>query len=286
MSLPRYSSLLFAAVMVAALLLAAGCLSARDTASPGRNGSATSANPTSYTPNLPPYSYFENGTLKGFAVDLVEAVAAKAGHPVSLDRIRVAPWNWSEASLEALAQDGAVLFVTGRSPEQESAFKWVGPVAADHHVLFARNDSRIIVRGPSDLKNYRIGVVAGDSGIQQLVDAGVNRSRLVTEDNVSAIIAKLERGEIDLWSSPEMGGRYYAEQQTGTNDSIKAVYAFDDDEGYLAFNRSTSDATIAAFQQALDGLKQLDAANASAYDRILDPYFPPATGAKATPRPT
>ncbi len=150
---PRYTRLLLAGVLVAALLLAAGCLAARETAA-GPGGPAGPVNLTYYTEEHPPYNYRVNGTLKGFAVDLLEAVSAKAGRPVTRDEVRVAPW--SEGYQAALAGNGTVLFAMARLPEREQSFRWVGPIYTDRNVLFAKRDSGITIRSPDDLGGYRI----------------------------------------------------------------------------------------------------------------------------------
>jgi polar amino acid transport system substrate-binding protein len=270
---PHRQTSLLLAVLAAVLLLAAGCLSGTGTTSPGPTGTVAPVALSFYTEEHPPYSYLENGTLSGFAVDLVENLTATAGSPVGRDRIRLVPW--SEAYRAGLEQNDTVVFVTARLPERESSFKWVGPVTADRNVVFARRDSGVTIRNLSDLDNYRVGVVAGDLGEQQVLDAGVAPGRIVREANASALARRLDAGEIDLWAYRELGGRYYAEQETGNYYAFRIAHVFDDTSGYLAFNRNTSDATVALYQRALDELKQeRDAANVSAFDRILGRYVP------------
>lgn len=269
---PRYASLLLATVLVVALL-AAGCLSGQEAPPPAPGTTSTQTALTYYTEENPPFNYLENGTPSGFAVDLLEAITARAGWPANRAEVRVAPWT--EGYQAALTRNNTVLFVTARLPEREGLFKWAGPVATDRNVLLARRDSGIAIRSPADLEGYRIGVVADDAGVQQLLNAGVNEGQLVTRRNASELARMLEAGEIDLWSYRELGGQYLAEQQTGNYYAFRSVYAFDDYDVYYAFNRNVSDATVASFQSALDALKrERDAGNVSAYDRILGRYVP------------
>lgn len=228
---------------------------------------------TYYTEQLPPYNYQENGTLQGISVDLLEAVTERMGEKVSREQVRLVPW--AEGYQAALTGNGTVLFSTVRTSEQENSFKWAGPITAHREVLFARYDLGATIQGPADLKGYRIGVIAGDVAIQQLLDAGVNRSQLVPESNVSAIIAKLESGEIDLWCYPENTGRYFAEQVTGNYYAFKIAYPLEAVTVYYAFSRDVPDSTVRSFQQALDALKQeRDAAGISTYERILGRFIP------------
>jgi polar amino acid transport system substrate-binding protein len=121
-----------------------------------------------------------------------------------------------------------------------------------------------------------IGVIADDVAIQQLLNAGVNKSQLVPETNVSVIIAKLNSGEIDMWAYPKASGRYFTEQVTGSYYSFKVVYTLPVLEGYYAFNRNVPDSTVQSFQQAFDAIKtEKDSRGITTYERILGRYIPP-----------
>jgi polar amino acid transport system substrate-binding protein len=269
----RYAYPFLIAVLAGALLVAAGCLSAEGPG-PGTNVTAPgSAGLTYLTEELPPYTYRENGTLQGVSVDLLEAITERMGGTVSREQVRVVPW--AEGYQAALAGNRTVLFSTARTPERESLFKWAGPIATHGEVLFARYDRELAIQGPDDLNGLRIGVIADDIAARQLLDLGVNRSQLVPESNVSALIAKLESGEIDLWGSPEGPGRYFAEQETGNYYSFTVAYRLEAVNLYYAFSRDVPDSTVQSFQQALDALKQeRDAAGVSPYERILGRYIP------------
>ena len=269
----RNAYLFLIAALVGALLLGAGCLSAREPAPVGGANTPDWVSLTYLTEELPPYNYQENGTVQGISVDLLEAITERMGQKVSRAQVRVVPWK--DGYRAALAGNGTVLFSTARTPERENSFKWVGPIVTHREVLFARYDRGLTIRGPADLKGYRIGVIAGDIAVQQLLDAGVDRSQLVAESNVSAIVAKLESGEIDLWCYPENTGRYFAEQLTGDYYAFAIAYELDAVTVYYAFSRDVPDSTVHAFQQALDALKQeKDAKGFSPYEKILGRYIP------------
>ena len=267
----RYMYLILLAALTGALVLSAGCLSGQTYESVPDVSPAEGL--TFYTEQLPPYNYQQNGTLKGFSVDLLEAITSKMGTKVTREQVHLVPWT--EGYQTVLNQNNTVLFTTARLPERERSFKWAGPIYAYTNVLFARTDREIIVKGPESLKGYRIGVIVDDVAIQQLLDFGVNKSQLVPETNVSAVIAKLNSGEIDLWAYPEAPGRYLTEQETGNYYSFKVVYTLQDLEGYYVFNKNVPDSTVTSFQQALDSLKtEKDTAGITTYERIIGRYIP------------
>jgi polar amino acid transport system substrate-binding protein len=232
-----------------------------------------SANLTFYTEQLPPYNYMENGTLKGLSVDLLEEITEKMGKKVTREEVRLVPWT--EGYQAALTQNNTVLFSTARTPEREQSFKWAGPFYSDRYVLFALPDRGITIESPEDLNEYRIGVIADDATTQQLLDIGVNRSQIVSQNNVSANIAGLENGDIDLWACPEGAGRYFAEQATGNYYSYMVVYQLETQDLYYAFSKDVPDSVVQSFQQSLEALKQeKDASGISTYDRILGRHIP------------
>ncbi len=265
---PRHTYFFLIAVLIGALTLAAGCASESEAAPADPGGGSGPGNLTYYTEQLPPYNYMENGTLQGLSVDLLEAITGKMGGNVSKEDIHLVPW--SEGYQTALTRNATVLFSTARTPEREQSFKWVGPIYSDRYVLFAPRDRAVTVADPEDLKGHRIGVIANDSAVRQLLDAGVNQSGIVEENNISALIALLENGEIDLWCYPETGGRYFAEQATGNAYTYEVVYTLQEVGICYAFNRDVPDSTVQSFQQALDTVRnQKDEQGVSDYERII-----------------
>lgn len=267
----QFSVFIIATVITGTLLLASGCISKPGQLSTGPINTPDSVNLTYYTDQFPPYSYQENGTLKGVAIDLLGEITGKMGIRVAPGQVHLVPWT--EGYQAALTRNNTVIFSAVRLPDREQSFKWAGPIFTDRYVLFARLDRVVTIKGPGDLKGYRIGVIIDDAGIQQLLDAGVDRSQLVYDANVSVLIGKLTRGEIDLWCYPEAVGQYFAEKETGNYFNI--VFSMQDIDFNYAFSKDIPDSTVRSFQEALDALKQeKDAAGVSAYDRIIGRYIP------------
>lgn len=215
----------------------------------------------------------ENSMLQGLSVDLLEEITEKMGKKVTREEVHLVPWT--EGYQAALNGNNTVLFSMARSPEREQFFKWAGPIYSDRYVLFAKRDRGITIKNPEDLKGYRIGVIADDIATRQLLDIGVNQSQIAPESNVSAIIAGLENGDIDLWACPEDAGRYFTEELTGSYYSYTVVYQLETQDLYYAFSKDVPDSVVQSFQQALDAVKrEKDVEGISTYDRILGKYIP------------
>ena len=230
-------------------------------------------NLTFYTEQLPPYSYAENGTAKGFTVDVLEEIGTRSGMNLSRSEIHVVPWE--EAYLAALTGNRTGLFSTARVPDRETSFKWVGPISMEQYVLFSARDSPISVKGSEDLKGLRIGAITGDASLQLLRAAGVDEGQFVTGSNASELIEMLEANEIDLWAYPEFTGRYYAEQVTGDYYAFNATYLLDEVGIYYAFSKDVPNSTIESFQKSLNSMKEeKDDTGVSMYEKILLRYVP------------
>src|SRR5512139_3863504 len=90
MSTRRSAILFLLPILFGMLILTSGCISEQP--SPGAPLSPTE-NLTFYTEQLPPYNYQENGALKGFSVDLLEAITAKMGTKVAREEVHLVPWT-------------------------------------------------------------------------------------------------------------------------------------------------------------------------------------------------
>ena len=76
------------------------------------------------TEDWKPYSFEEDGAVKGSATGLVRKVLERAGIDYS---IKVYPW--ARAYSMALNDDDTLIFAIVRSGEREPLFNWVGQVA-------------------------------------------------------------------------------------------------------------------------------------------------------------
>jgi polar amino acid transport system substrate-binding protein len=236
---------------------------------------------TFYTEQFPPCNYQENGAPTGIAVDILTQAAERMGSKVSIDQIKLIPWT--EAYQAVLTGENSVLFSTARLPSREASFKWAGPIFTDSYALFTQWGNTAKIEDASDLNGYKIGVIKDSAAITKLTDAGVDESSLVYYTNASAIITDLSGGTLDFWCYAQVVGRTLTEQATGNYYAFRNAFQLSQYSYYYAFSLDVPDATVAAFQQAIDGLKQeTEASGISTYDKILASYIP-TMGTATTP---
>ena len=269
MMLPGRITVFLLFLVWAALVLVAGCTTENLPVAPG----GAMGTLTLYTEDNYPYNYLKNGTLEGISPDLLETITERMGDRVSRERIRLVPW--AEGYQAALTGNNTMIFAIARIPSRETSFKWAGPIYPYTTVVFARPDSGIIISSPDDLKAYRIGAVADDAAVQQLVDAGVNRSSIVQVPEEYMLIDQIRNGTIDLWADSEISGRALAREMTGNAYSFRVVHRFPEIPIYFGFSRDVPDTTVQSFQHALDALKEeKNERGVSSYDTITGRYIP------------
>ncbi|MGL1932924.1 MAG: transporter substrate-binding domain-containing protein [Desulfotalea sp.] len=212
------------------------------------------------TEEYPPYNYTDNGKITGLSTDVVLAIAKKIGHPTDM---KMLPW----ARAYGLIQKGSgqILFSMTRTEARESLFKWVGPVAKNKWVFFAKKGSNISISSLDDAKKVgKIGTYKDDATESFLKEQGFKNNVSVINDDKN--IPKLMAGRIDLWIVGEIQGIYKAKKQNMSGD-LEKVFDVKDTELYIAFSKDTADVDVEKWQTALDEMK----ADGS-YDAILKKY--------------
>ncbi|MCL6414119.1 ABC transporter substrate-binding protein [Aestuariirhabdus sp. Z084] len=204
------------------------------------------------TENFPPYNFSLNGSnyakdrdIDGISVRIVREVfkRAKVNHKITLR------FPWARIYKKALESEKYGVFSMVRSEEREPLFKWVGPLAPDEWVFFAREGSGIQLSSLEDAKNYVVGGYKGDALTEYLLEQGLEIKQAAS-DNLNA--RKLAAGKIDLWAANSFSGRFLATQENVKG--IKQVLTFDKVDLYLGLNKSTPDEVVAKLQSAVDAM--------------------------------
>jgi len=205
----------------------------------------------------PPYNMEVNGELKGISVEILDAMLDH----MKLDQNSsdVVLTNWSRAYSLALKKKNYMVFSTTRTEQREKLFKWVGPIIQTKIGLIAKKSKHIRLADLSDLNNYRIGTVLKDVGELLIIEAGIDKKNIhsISGKNVIELsFKKLNNDRIDLFSYDFYVANYQAKEKGFNLDDYENIYTLKEAELYFAFNKSTSDETIATWQSALDAIKK------------------------------
>ena len=210
------------------------------------------------TEEYPPlnYSFDEGQKIAGYATDLVREMLGRTGIDAT---ITVFPWK--RAYQMALVNRETCVYSTTRTEARENLFKWVGPVATDHWVVFAKAGSKIKITTLDDLKKLKVAAYQGDAKAIFLKSKGITPDEAVNE-KLNA--RKLEAGRVDAWVSGSASGPWVARDQ---GIKIKPIFAIQEVHMYLACNPAVSDNEIAIMNEAIKAIKA-----DGTYDKFLKSY--------------
>ena len=216
------------------------------------------------TEDYPPYNYANaNGVPAGLVVDVVTEIIKETGDK---NNIKLLPWARSYRDIQT--KNDKVLFSMTRTPAREHLFKWVGPVATNTLVLFAKKGTNIKVSSLDDVKklNYSIGTYLGDIGELLLKENGFTNLQPVPDDILN--IKKLLKNRINLWIVGEISGIYKAKKLNNAHKQLEKVLEVKKTEFFIAFSKTTSDNIINQWQNELDKLKKN-----GTYKTIMDKLY-------------
>lgn len=199
-----------------------------------------------------PDNFTENGVLKGVSVEALQEIWKVLG--IAKQPIVVLPW--ARGYREVQEVPNTVLFATVRTTEREALFKWVGPTRISKFVLVANRTFKDHLTSPQDLHNYKIGTVIDDISEQLLVDLGVPLSKLDRTSSSIQNIEKFKKGRFDLFPFSENGISSVLKSQSMNPDHYRVVFTLSEKQIYFAFHKSTPDAVVQKFQQALDTIRK------------------------------
>ena len=200
---------------------------------------------TTETPAIAPR---EGEPATGLATEMVRDIMRRAGIGHTLDLL-----PWKRAYSAALERPDACVYSTTRTPERESQFQWVGPIADADWVLMARADRPFKLRSLDDARRYRIGTYNGDARDQFLRARGFD---VDPAPNDQLNPPKLMAGRIDLWAaSLGLNSRQTLARQ-GYTGKVVPVLVFNRIHTYLACNRAVPDRLVARMSEALGAMER------------------------------
>jgi polar amino acid transport system substrate-binding protein len=202
---------------------------------------------TLYTEDYPPFNWRDGTTGKatGLSVDIVNELLLRAG--VSVAAFNLVPWA------RGMAQTGAnpntCLFSTTRTPQREASFTWIGPIARNEWVMFARSDENIVLRSLVDARRYQVGTIIDDAIIPFLLDKQMKLSQVGSHRQN---LIKLRARRIELWATGRLPGLHVL-RTLGIED-VEPVYSIAQYDLYLACHKDSNKAEIKRLNEVLRGM--------------------------------
>lgn len=202
------------------------------------------------TTNFPPYSMEVDGTVRGVAADLVQAVLDDLGVRTSID-----VFPWARAYETALRGPRVLIFQIARTPEREQQFKWVGQVASYDVHLYRRADrAEIAPSGLDQAARWKIGGLLKDVKTQYLQEQGVPVTTYSDEANG---LPMLLGGRIDLMPSDRQAMLHRLALAGLPPDQVVPVLRLDAISSplYMAFSHDTPNGLVERVRESLERVR-------------------------------
>ncbi len=212
---------------------------------------------------IKPFTYQENGQVKGFAVDLVREMMKLQGQPQEFE---VYPFKRGLRTVQNTP--GHAFFIVARRAEREGTVKWVGPLISSGVYFYKKKGVQINADSLEGIRGkYSVVVQRGNADHYFLQEKGFTKLNITNNQKLS--LQMLDKGRVDLTPISELVMPELAKEAgIDINNIQRTDLKLYDSTLYLVFSKNTADATVAQWQQALDSLKA-----SGKYQALCDKYL-------------
>lgn len=201
------------------------------------------------TENWRPYSYEENGVIKGKSAAIVKKVLSQAGIDYTMTI-----YPWSRGYLIAKTEPNVLIFSLVRIPVREKLFKWVRPLGnGDTSSLYRlKNNTKAMPRSLEEAKNFLIVANANSMDHLWLADRGFRR--LMTPRTLEQSVKMFVKGRAPLIAIDDNSiAAEFSEIINDRGNFVKVMPLFNAPP-FMALSNSTNDKILLKLQQAYDEL--------------------------------
>ncbi|MDV7339684.1 transporter substrate-binding domain-containing protein [Terasakiella sp. A23] len=192
-----------------------------------------------------PYSYLENGSAQGVAVNQARKILAELKF---YPDIKVYPW--ARAYTIATNQPNTALFSVARTPEREDLFHWIGEIV-DFDVYLFRLKKRddINLTQLADARNYKIATLAKDVKGEYLRKNQIKTTPITNEETGIRMILS---NRIDLLPTDLDSMTHRLEKLNLPSDALVPALHLKEISRplYFALSKDTPPEIVAAFKAA------------------------------------
>lgn len=215
------------------------------------------------TEEFAPYGFYENGTLSGLTVDIVQEMLDSLQYA---HRIKVYPW--ARAFTDIKNKQGKVLFPMARTKDREKRFWWVGPLHSDSVYFYKRRGSAVHITTLDDAKKLHTILITRNFPQQTILEEqGFRNLHFTTKPEQDLRMLNADRGDLIVMGTAVIGELSKKVGIPVTTFEKTDVLLFQTDL-YIAFSKDIPKEEVARWQQVLDALKL-----SGKYKDILNRYI-------------
>jgi polar amino acid transport system substrate-binding protein len=204
------------------------------------------------TEEWPPYNFLEDGVLKGFSVEVVQAIIDRLNLKISIE---IYPSMRTTLMLGSVP--GTMMITMLRTPERETKYKWIGPLGDGAIYFYKKNGSPLEIANLDDARKVRlIGCRHAGLVFNTLKSAGFTNLD-PTSTGGESVYKKLllDRCELAISDTPLGVKHVLRKWNMPTNALVQTAVKLVEAPLYIACSPDIPDRDIALWQKTLDGLK-------------------------------
>jgi polar amino acid transport system substrate-binding protein len=194
-------------------------------------------------------NYIHDGETTGFAVEVVRALQERMNDETPIQVV-----SWDQGYERLLKQPDVALFSTFRTRERDPLFQWVGPLVTARLGFYGRKGTGLRVRSLEDARRLKgIGTYHNDAKEQFLEDQGF--TNLVSASDPTTNLRHLMSGWIDCVIDTDLSCAYTSLQAGIDPADLELLFQIKELSMYIAFSKDTDPELVAAWQGALQSIK-------------------------------
>jgi len=196
------------------------------------------------TENYPPLSYIENGEVKGYGTDVVNAIQAELEIDFSIELM-----NWDAAYSSAMRHPNVVLYTIDRTPEREELFHFIGPLGSNVASLYSTKDNLMTINSLDEAKAVStIATTTNWFTEQYLVEQDF--SNLLSMVDPIQTLKLLAENKADLAVFTDVTLPELSEEAGIDLDTMVPVYELLSTDYYIAISKDTDKRIVDQWQNA------------------------------------
>jgi polar amino acid transport system substrate-binding protein len=202
------------------------------------------------THELKPFTWEENGTVKGIAYEMIVATMWKMN---VRSEIKILPFA---RALYMLQHDSNIaVFHVQRTAERENTMKWVGPIITNSVYVYCHKNATQKINSFDDLRSLKyFAVVNGEATDELLTKRGFTNLIHVRQQAQSLEMIISGRAEASAFGELVIGA-YAKGKQIDISQIEKTKIKLFDSVLYMGFSKNVSNEVINKWQKALDEVK-------------------------------
>jgi len=216
------------------------------------------------TEDWAPYNYEEDNILKGFSVDVVNAIMVELGEKHNID---IYPGARGEMMLDSMPN--IMNFSLFRTPEREKKYKWVGPISEEAIYFYKRKDDPREYKTLNDIrKNSMISLPHKGLILSRVEALGITNISKIPDKRGQFLHLFVGRANLTVNVTP-LGVVYYMKKLNKPVDAlVQTQVKLFEFPLYIACSKEIPDSVIKRWQKALDMVK-----SSGKYDQIYNKYL-------------